>query len=304
MPDIFLHMQEEKDLVSIVVPVYNTGEMLLETVNSVLGQSYENFELILIDDGSTASPMHLLSEISDRRIRTLEQANQGMAQTRNNGLDVAKGEFVQFLDHDDVLTPDFLKKRVECMRQNTEVGFVGGTITTFSAENKEYLSAAEDIESEILFFNPNYLTTTSSYLIRRSVLSDNDLRFNPLLSSTADRFMLLQLNKVTKGKRVEGGKLMYRVSASGFSQTMSPKLIADNELFLEEVVKHNLVPSENAGSFYALNYFMLAGCHKKMGNFLRSAKYLSSSLAASPTSFFKRIFAPQMVINKEVLKAK
>lgn len=289
MSDVFLYMQREKGLVSIITPVYKTGRLLQETVESVLSQQYSNFELLLIDDGSNDDTISSLPQYYDERIKVITQANQGMARTRNNGLRIARGEYVLFLDHDDLIEKDFLSERVNFFLSHPETGFVGGTIRTFPENPKEYLSAAVDIEEEVLFFKPEFLTTPSSYLIRRSVLDDNNIDFNESLSSTADRFMLLKLNQVTKGGRVSSGKLLYRISPGGFSQIIKPALVDDNERMYLEMVKEGLLPVKSRSRFKALYFIMLAGGYRMVRYRMKSARYLLKSFFANPYVFFKRL---------------
>ncbi|HZF73410.1 MAG TPA: glycosyltransferase family A protein, partial [Gemmatimonadaceae bacterium] len=89
-------------LISIVIPCYNRAHIVRETIDSVLAQTYRNFEVILIDDGSTDNTREVVSSYDDRRIRYFYKANGGLSAARNSGLDSARGEFVAFLDSDDV----------------------------------------------------------------------------------------------------------------------------------------------------------------------------------------------------------
>lgn len=283
-------MPEEKGLVSIITPVYKTGILLNETVASVVEQSYPNFELLLIDDGSKDDTIDQLLYKNDPRIKIITQENQGMAKTRNNGLTLAKGEFLLFLDHDDIIEKDFLKERISYMNEHPGTGFVGGPVQTFPDNPKEYLSVAENVEKEMLFFDPRFLTTPSSYLIRKNILDENNIRFNESLSSTADRFLLLQLGRVTKGARVSKGKLLYRISEGSFSQVIKPSLIKDNENFYFEMKKMGLMPEKRRSTFKSLYFFMLAGGYKLTRQWRGMMKYLFYSFTANPFQFTRRLF--------------
>lgn len=289
MSDVFLHMQETKGLVSIIVPVYNTGPILKETIQSVMDQTYTELELIVIDDGSKDESIRYLEEYQDSRITVVSQANQGMAQTRNNGLRLAVGEFILFLDHDDVLAPDFLAERIACLNENSAVGFVGGPVRTFPENPKVFFAAAENVESEILFFSPKHLTTPSSYVIRHRILKVHNIKFNTSLNSTADKFFLLQLNKVTKGRCLEKGFLNYRVSSNGFSSNFTPGLMKDNEQLLIEIEKSGMIPDSRPRHFRCLYNYMLAGGYRKIGDYRNVVLFSAKSLYWSPIGFFGRI---------------
>lgn len=102
-------------LISIIVPVYNTESYLRNAIDSVLRQKYKNWELILVDDGSTDGSGRICDEYSenDSRIRVLHKSNSGVSDTRNKGLEIAKGEWIFFLDSDDNLFPNSLSNMIE-----------------------------------------------------------------------------------------------------------------------------------------------------------------------------------------------
>ena len=112
-------------LISILTPVFDTPvPWLREAVDSVLAQVYENWELLLIDDGSTATDLlGALPALAarDRRIRLVRlESHQGISAALNKGLDVAEGQWLTFLDHDDVLEPDALFQNVRLLQENSE----------------------------------------------------------------------------------------------------------------------------------------------------------------------------------------
>jgi len=108
--------------VSVVIPLYNKAESVLAAVGSVLRQSFADFELIVVDDGSTDSGVPLVAGIGDRRIRLLAQANAGPGAARNRGLGEARGEYVAFLDADDEWGPEFLGLAVDALDRHPECG--------------------------------------------------------------------------------------------------------------------------------------------------------------------------------------
>lgn len=106
-------------LVSIIMPSYNTGRFLLETIQSVQNQTYQNWEIILVDDCSTDDTLEILSKINDSRINILiNKTNSGAAVSRNKALQASKGEWIAFLDSDDLWTPDKLEKQIKFMKDN------------------------------------------------------------------------------------------------------------------------------------------------------------------------------------------
>lgn len=105
---------------SVIIPLYNKRAYIENTIKSVLNQNYEDFEIIVIDDGSTDEGHALVSSFKKENIRLLRQINQGVSAARNNGIKVANGDYVCFLDADDEWTPDFLKTINFLIKQYSE----------------------------------------------------------------------------------------------------------------------------------------------------------------------------------------
>lgn len=101
---------------SVVIPLYNKEKSIVNTVSSVLNQSYQNFEIVIIDDGSTDSSVDAVKSISDERIRLIHQENQGVSAARNRGIKEAKNEWIAFLDGDDLWEINHLEEIVKMMR--------------------------------------------------------------------------------------------------------------------------------------------------------------------------------------------
>lgn len=107
------------DLVSIIMPSWNTGEFIAESIQSVLNQTYTNWELIIIDDCSSDDTDQIIESFNDERIKYLKnEKNCGAALTRNRGLREARGEWIAFLDSDDLWSSDKLEKQIEFMKKN------------------------------------------------------------------------------------------------------------------------------------------------------------------------------------------
>ena len=108
--------------VSIVMPVWKSERYIAEAVKSVLGQTFEAFELLIVDDGSPDGSLDICRAFSDPRIRYLRQENRGLAAARNTGLRHARGEFIAFLDSDDIWEPEKLERHVAHLRSSPGVG--------------------------------------------------------------------------------------------------------------------------------------------------------------------------------------
>jgi glycosyltransferase involved in cell wall biosynthesis len=111
--------------VSVIIPTYNCGQYIVEAIESVRGQTYKDFEIVVVDDGSTDNTREVLKEyIENSLINYIYQKNQGPGAARNTGIRSARGEYVAFLDADDTLTEDSLEKRMGLINSYPDVGFV------------------------------------------------------------------------------------------------------------------------------------------------------------------------------------
>lgn len=110
--------------VSVVIPAFNALRYLPRTVDSALAQSFGDFEVLIVDDESTDGTADWVRTIADRRVRLLEQKNQGAAAARNAGIRQARGEYIAFLDADDLWEPAKLERQVACLDARPEVGVV------------------------------------------------------------------------------------------------------------------------------------------------------------------------------------
>ena len=120
--------QDARPLVSVNMPVYNGEDYLAEAIESILAQTYSNFELIVVDDGSTDASAEIIRAhaLRDKRIRFFQlEQNCGEAAARGHGVANSKGEYITFLDSDDVCLPERLQKQVEFLQANLEYGGVG-----------------------------------------------------------------------------------------------------------------------------------------------------------------------------------
>ena len=111
-------------LVSIIMPAYNGEKFIDQAINSVIDQTYDNWELIVIDDGSQDGTKEIVQNYKDPRIRYFYQYNQGQAAALNKGLDLARGEFITTLDVDDWYTPTSLEDRIEFLISYPQFGAV------------------------------------------------------------------------------------------------------------------------------------------------------------------------------------
>lgn len=145
--------KDDAPLVSVVTPLYNQGEYLSETVQSVLNQNYANWEMVIVNDGSTDDSLNvaqaLLEKHSDPRIKLLDQQNRGKGYTRNRGVREAKGKYICVLDSDDEIAPDYLHIAVQLLESMPQKGWVTPKTLVFGPDHHITWDWMEDTEFAI-----------------------------------------------------------------------------------------------------------------------------------------------------------
>lgn len=122
--------------ISVVIPAYNAMTYLPETVESVLKQTFADFEVLIINDGSSDHIVQWASQVVDPRVKLISQENQGLPGARNTGIAQARGEYIAFLDADDLWEPTKLEKQVRCIDDNPEVGLVHAWMVLVDEQSK------------------------------------------------------------------------------------------------------------------------------------------------------------------------
>lgn len=127
--------------VSVILPAYNAEAYIKEAIESVLNQSHHNWELIIVDDGSTDHTLKIAQSFTDTRILVLSQKNQGVGSARNHALQHIKGEYFCFLDADDILPKNAIKSRLAVFEKDNKIAFVSGRVTQMNADLSRELSS-------------------------------------------------------------------------------------------------------------------------------------------------------------------
>ncbi len=199
---------EEKGLVSVIIPYYNRKTVLLRAIESVVNQKYKNWELILINDGSSDGGEELvkryISEHPQYKIKNINQENGGPSKARNTGMKVARGEFIAFLDSDDSWVENKLEVQVKFMEENPDIIIVGSNYNIIS-----------EVETKTRYLNTNGVEYANFYhllykvffwvptiLIRREPLIRDNIFFMEGKHYAEDNLFLLQIIRKYNGARI------------------------------------------------------------------------------------------------------
>lgn len=235
-------------MISVIMPVYNTGEVLKQTVRSVLGQSYSNFELLLVDDGSTDESGALCDFFAqqDSRVRVIHQANRGICAARNAGLLASKGDYITFCDHDDLYLPELLQDEIEAAEKYyADMVIAGKQIESLAGVEKlipSFRFVGNEIRENLLeILGSMALGCVWNILYKKAIL--NEIRFNEEYKRGHEDFMfnlsvLLRTNVVCALPKVGYIHIVREnmsTSAKVYRETIPAMVDASNRVF--ELIK-------------------------------------------------------------------
>lgn len=283
---------EHIEMVSIIIPVYNAQSYIKETVDSVLKQTYFNFELVLVNDGSTDSTTEIIDEFAkrDKRIIVIHKKNSGVSSTRNEGISVAKGSTIFFLDADDIWNPNNVEHKVNYLNtKKTDAVFSAcEMIDEKSVSFTTYLGGSENLTlKDMLSSKGNYTTAPSGIAIKKVVL-DKIGGFDINLSNNADQdFFIRILAAGYKIGYIPDALWKYRIHSESMSKNV--KLLERDILYVfNKANKNNLFHSFwFKQKCFSKIYLTLAGSWWKNGNNkIRALLFLIKAFMTYPPTLF------------------
>lgn len=203
--------------VSVVIPVFNASDTLPSSVESILKQSYTDFELILIDDGSSDDSWALITEYSriDPRVIALQnEVNLGISRTRNKGLSFARGEFLMWQDADDISLPDRMEKQCEYLDHHPREGMVGGSLEVFSNQTVRGIRRypTEDVEIRKMIFRFSPIAQPAAMIRMSALKAVGD--YNIHLKAAEDLEMTFRIGELFELANIPDVVLRYRLSST------------------------------------------------------------------------------------------
>ena len=208
--------------ISVIVPAYNAERTILETITSVLQQTFSDFELIVINDGSTDRTLELLNSENDPRLKVFSYPNGGVSVARNRGITQARGEFIAVLDADDVWTPDKLELQVAALQQHPEAGVAYSWAYYMDEEGKsiqpsEPVYFAGNVYAQLLV--NDFVVSCSNCLIRRQAVESVG-EFDPAVAGAADWDYWLRLALHWSFVVVPKHQVFYRISSGSMQSNV------------------------------------------------------------------------------------
>lgn len=241
---------KQEPLVSIITPVYNGESYIQETIESVLNQSYQNWEMIIVNNGSTDSSAQIVNSIDDKRIRLLELDSNsgGPAKPRNIGIDNAKGKYMAFLDADDVWLPLKLEKQITYLEENEDVDICYTLAYIIDQDSKKqhlfnnqrfYNKLKYLISKKNILFYTNYININSVVMKNTKVIKFEEDRnlvaledWKYWIDNQQDNKNLQLLDEILLHYRVHSNSTSDRGSDKGYRKAtyMLSKLLINKQI--------------------------------------------------------------------------
>lgn len=274
--------------VSVVIPVYNRDYCIAEALDSALGQTYRNTELIVVDDGSTDRTAEAVAPYRGR-VRYLYQQNAGPSRARNRGVRESTGDLVAFLDSDDLWMPQKLDRQVEAFRADDGLGIIA-TAVVFRSPSREVKAAMPSMETEALreHFLDGFLMVTSSVMVRKRCFDDVGL-FDESLFYAEDMDLFYRIARAYRARMLGDYLTVNRREPERNLMTDPSKrerLIADTTASIERIFsfpenRHRRARKQNRYR----TFFRWIGLSDLYANPRFARKYLFKALSYRPWDY-------------------
>lgn len=289
--------------VSIIVPIYNTEKYLKRCINSILSQSFKDFELLLIDDGSTDGSLQIIKEYEeyDKRVRIFSNKNQGPALTRNFGIDMAKSDYLMFIDSDDYIDQGYLADYFNAVSQSNVDIAIGGYKRVIG-EKTTYTLRLKQGE-----FSKYVVTGPVCRIIKKEFLNDNNIRFLDTNSSEDVYFNLMIYNKTEKIKIIDNVGYNYFYNANSLSNTAHKGFKKDIRIIeLLDLINvkdsYNLELNQYYIIRYIIWYLLYSGRTASPDNFITEYKKLFGWLESNIPNYKKNKYLSFFKLKEDPLK--
>lgn len=270
----------KKPLISVVLPVYNVAQYLQLSVDSVLQQDYDNFEIILVDDGSTDDSSSVCDDFAKRfgNVKVIHKENAGLGWARNTGLDNSQGEYVYFLDSDDTIQPDTLSRLVEILNQEENISLIS---TDFQLVPEiERMKPAINDNGFVIYRNKSdiqrkfllreIVILAPGTLYNRRWLIDNHLKFKKVPYSEDQLFIWEVLMKVNKTAHIYRAQYNYLQRPGSIMSGSKIAKVRDAYSYFKEL--HDEIKSSEDADELVKDYMLSRWC---MGIFHSASKLCS-----------------------------
>ncbi|PSN16415.1 glycosyl transferase family A [filamentous cyanobacterium CCT1] len=280
-------------IVSVVIPSYNSMMFLPTTLNSVLQQTFSDFEVLIIDDGSQDNVKDWFTTISDSRVKLFSQENKGYAGACNTGILNAQGKYIAFLDADDVWVPTKLEKQFRCLEDNPEVGLVDTLVFFVDSEGEKLFTAGSIYKPGNVYETmlvKNLVPCGSTPMVRR-LCFDTVGVFDESIKGPSDWHMWVRIASQYNFQVIEEPLVHYRQHSSSVSRNtdimLRGGLQAINSMFDDAPPHLQYKKKESYGNLY---YVLALKAYTVNRNYKQAVYLCLRVLQIYPNKCFSRDF--------------
>ncbi len=208
-------------MVTVLMPVYNAGEFLREAIDSILDQTYDEFEFLIINDGSTDSSVNIIESYEDERIKLVHNTeNVGRVKTLNKGIEIAQGKYIVRMDADDIAETNRIEVQLNFMENNYDVAVAGSNVVMFLSDKPlikrptDFPTRYSEIRCKLLFESP---IIHPAVIIRKDVLLENNYRYRDEYKDTEDYELWMEIAKEHRVVNISKKLLRYRIISNSIT---------------------------------------------------------------------------------------
>lgn len=227
--------------ISVAIPVYNCEGYIVETIRSLINQTYQDFEIILVDDASTDNSYRVIHEMTDPRIKLhRNEQNMGIAYTRNKAISLSNGEFIAFLDDDDIAMPYRFEHQITYLKSHPDVDLVGGHLRRIDVNGKDLNSQWN------VYLNPDYIKAylmlgntiaSGTVMIRKKFILINNLRFRDNQYGAEDYRFWVECSLLGKISNLDEVLQLWRVGHNAETTRVFKNKFEERKKIIDEIHK-------------------------------------------------------------------
>ena len=283
--------------ISVIMPVYNCEVYLGAAINSILNQSFADFELIIINDGSTDSSSNIVDSYNDPRIVSLRSfENQGVSWARNKGLFSARGMYIAFLDADDIALPKRLETQVKFLNNNPRIGLCGTWVRVLQSNDEiwRYPTDPRILRARMLFDDP---IATSSVMLKKEALPLDKKYFNSCYDGAEDYELWERISRRWEMSNVPMVLTLYRKHQHQISSTQANKIQSHVKGIQRRLLQQlSINPTANEMQLHldigvGWNFKPVSSVTSATRDWLYKLHLANKSMSLFPKTAFKKILA-------------
>lgn len=282
-------------LVSVIIPNYNYGRFLAQTIDSVLAQNYPNIEIIVVDDGSSDESVEVLESYGDK-IKWFKQQNSGVSVARNRGIKESRGEFIALLDSDDVWLPEKIEKQIKLFLEDPEIGLVHCGFVDFDNEGNRHAEHLDGMKGRVaedmLRYQRSVILGGGSAVVFKKKMFDEIGGFSLNISPAEDWEFYYQAARRCKVGFVAEVLMEYRIHGNNnhlnISRMERAIIGAFDKVFSE--YPEELAPIRK--ECYGRIHTVLAGSYFRAGQYGSFLRHAAKSLSIAPKNSLRYLGFP------------